>query len=99
MSELHDDLFGDLPPRDVVPRRGMTREQVMKINAAIGTTCQLEIPGEVTLDVDGIPTAVAPSRTEPHLFAGFAISDRELASLDLTPEDVPNVDVIERKNP
>lgn len=99
MSERHNGLFSGLPPRDIVPGRKLTREQVLKINAAIGTTCQLEIPGEVTLDMDGIPIAVGPSRSEPHMFAGFIITERELADLDLSPEQVPHIRVIERKNP
>lgn len=87
-------IFGDPPPRDIVPGPGLTRDDVLRMNAMTGKPVTATYPGDVITDVDGIPIGVQPSRTEEITFGGVALTRRQLADLDLTPEDVPNVHVL-----
>lgn len=88
------ELRRDPAPRDVVPGGGLTREDVLRMNAATGTIREGTVPGRVLIDVDGIPTAVEPSRTIRSYFGGIGLTRAQLAALDLTPEDVPNVYIL-----
>ncbi|WML63204.1 hypothetical protein [Rhodococcus sp. AH-ZY2] len=88
------DLFRDDHPRDVVPGSGLTREDVLRMDAMTGRAVTATYPGQVLTDLDGVPIGVEPSRTEQITFGGVALTLRQLAELDLTPEDVPNVRIL-----
>lgn len=82
-------------PQDIVPPRGMTRETLLKLNAAVGSDVVYEEPGEVTEDVDGIPAWVAPSKRFSATLNAATVSLREVQAVGLTRADVPNLHVIE----
>lgn len=97
MSEA-DAIFGNhLPPRDLVRGPGLTRADLIAMNAAVGTVVTGEIAGEVLLDVDGIPNAVGPSEKVSSYCGGIVVSSDQLHALGLTRQDVPNVTVLDRK--
>lgn len=82
-------------PRDIVPGAGMTRETMLRQNAAVGTWSQVTVPGEVLLDVDGCPIGMTASTTEGVYFGGVIVTRSQLARLGLTPEDVPKLHEID----
>lgn len=86
-------------PRDVVPGSGLTREDILAMDEAIGTRVNVQTPGEVLCDVDGIPTAVEPTRHRTASLAGVVLTSRDLQRVGLTPEDVPNISVVTPDDP
>lgn len=99
--ELARRLFdpSNSPPADVVPGSGLTREVLLAQNAATGTWQKVRIPGEVILDVDGNPIGMEPSREESVCFGGTVVTRSQLEKLGLTPDDVPNVKVMDDPTP
>ena len=93
-------LFGDAdrPPADVVPGEGPTRADYLRWNGATGKPSTGTRPGEVLLDPDGIPIGVGPSTEQTVIFGGVAVTRSELARVDLTPEDVPNLHLLPEPN-
>lgn len=83
------------PPPDVVPpeRRPMDRAELLRLNDQSGWA-EVTIPGEVILDADGIPTGVGPSRTET-VHRSTTVTTDDLESAGLTPDDVPELVVVE----
>lgn len=86
--------FVDPPPEDVVPRRGPDADTLRLLDAAHGQQVQIVIPGEVVVDVDGIPIAVEPPTTTTGSLAGATINRAELAATGLTEQEVPNVRIV-----
>jgi len=84
----------DTVPVDIVPT-GLTRDAVLRMNAAVGTPVQLTTPGEVLLDPAGMPLGVEASSTETILLGGGAVTRSQLVGLGLRPEDVPNLTVMD----
>lgn len=83
-------------PADVIPRRpGPSRDAILAMNAAMGAPVDLEHPGEVMVDLDGIPVAVEPSRRERAVFAGATLTRADLDRVGLVPADVPNIRTID----
>lgn len=91
------DLFNtdNLPPADIVPGSGPTREDYLHWNDSVGTGTQVLQPGEPVLDVDGIPTAMPPAEVVGVYFGGAVVTRAELERVGLTPDDVPNLKVID----
>ncbi|MDQ1247532.1 MAG: hypothetical protein QG597_1902 [Actinomycetota bacterium] len=83
--------FDPPPPPDIVARRGIDADTLRLLDAAQGQQVQIHIPGEVVVDVDGIPIAVEPSTVTAGSLAGFTISRAELAATGLTEKEVPSV--------
>lgn len=50
-------------PKDVVPRRDPDPAVIERLRKAHGETVTVTVPGEVILDVDGIPAGVTESTT------------------------------------
>jgi hypothetical protein len=73
-------------PKDVV-HTGLTVEVLDKLNAAAGKPATITEPGEVLLDVDGIPNAVGPSTTSTGTIGAVAVSCKQLARLGVELED------------
>lgn len=88
-------VFGSPPPRDVVRGSGLTREAVIHQNDMTGKTVQITIPGHVIEDADGNPIGMTPSETSTGTFGGTCMTLRELEAVGLTPEQVPNIRVID----
>lgn len=88
----------DRPPRDVVPPGpGPSRETLLAMNDAVGTVVEQVIPGEVLVDLDGVPVAVEPSRTETSVFGGATVTRADLDRAGLTEADVPCLTVYRPK--
>jgi hypothetical protein len=91
--------FDDLPPRDIVPRAGLTLDVLRRMNDAAGTAVIVTEPGRVLADVDGVPTAVEPpdAPTTAHL-AAAVVSPADLERLGLNRDDLardyPNIRVL-----
>ncbi len=85
----------DPAPRDVVPRRGLTREDVQRMNDNAGKPVTYTLPGELYEDAFGGPLAVGEPETGTAIFAGSAISKAEADRLGLTQEEIPRVHIID----
>lgn len=83
------------PPRDIVPGSGLSREDLLRQNANVGSVVDFHIPGEILEDSDGNPIGMTPSRTEKTIFGGASVTPAQLEAVGLTPDDVPNLDVVE----
>lgn len=88
----------DSVPEDVVPPTQLTRderrEHLLLMNRIADTYAEITIPGEVILDIDGLPVGVEAARTETVMRGGAVISTRDLELAGLTAEDVPNLCVV-----
>ena len=87
----------DSVPEDIVPPTPMTREErrehLLFMNRIADTYAEITLPGEVILDVDGMPVGVGPARTEwVHRSACVTTADLERAGL--TADDVPKLSVV-----
>lgn len=93
------DLFNPdgAPPADVVRGPGPTREDYLRWNDSVGKGTQVTQPGEPVLDVDGIPIAMPPTETVDVYLGGVVVTTAELARVGLTPDDVPNLRVLNAK--
>lgn len=91
----------DTPPPDVVPpqRRESTAESYRRMNEAVGKVVTGTEPGEVLLDADGVPIGVGPTRQVRSIFGGAAVTVDQLARVGLTPQDVPNLTIINPPTP
>lgn len=89
----------DRPPEDVVPHERATpaemREHYLRMNAIAGTWVEVTIPGDVILDPDGVPIGVGESRTELTYHGGAVVMRYQLEDVGLTPEDVPNLSILD----
>lgn len=85
-------------PRDVVPGPGPTRDDLVRWNATVGQVVTGTIPGRLIEDVDGMPLGVEPSREITSIFGGASVTTAQLDAAGLTPDDVPNLDVIDPPN-
>ncbi len=86
----------DNPPHEYAGETiGLTREDLLAQNEAAGTWAEVTIPGKVDFDVDGVPSGVGPSTTEAVYRGPTVVTRSQLAALDLTPEDVPNLVVMD----
>lgn len=89
----------DQPPDDVVPTTKATpdemRQHYLRMNEIAGTWVEITIPGEVILDVDGMPIGVEPSRVENAYHGGAGVTRYQLEDVGLKPEDVPKLKVID----
>lgn len=83
-------------PRDVVPARGLDREALIELNAAVGGYVEVIVPGEVVADLDGIPSAVGPSTVERASIARCVVMAADVERAGLTAEELPNIHVVER---
>lgn len=82
-------------PADVVPKAGITAETLLQLNAAIGQQISHQEPGEIMTDLNGLPSAVEdPTITEATL-GGAVVTAAEVKAAGLTPDDIPNIDVID----
>lgn len=70
------------------------RARLLRLNELVGQSLNVIVPGEVLLDLDGIPAGVTASRHLPALTLGAVIASTELDRAGLTPEDVPNLKII-----
>lgn len=82
-------------PRDVVPAEGLTRDDLLRMNEAVGTAATGTIPGKVIVDVDGLPIGVEESRTETTVFGGAVVTSADLERNGLTADDVPHLTVMD----
>jgi hypothetical protein len=88
---LHSDI-----PRDIVPGSGLDRDTLLHQNAMVSDIArEVTIPGEVIEDVDGNIIGMTASRTEHVSFGGAVVTRAQLDAAGLTPEDVPNLHVLE----
>lgn len=80
------------------PPAAPTREAVLRMNAEAGMADHghglLEVPGELVLDVDGVPLEVGLSVHVPMTTTEPSIATATLLRLGLTAADVPNLAVI-----
>lgn len=94
--------FPEPVPRDIVRGPGLTREALKRMNDMTGTVVDYTTPGEVLLDMDGMPNGVGPSTTSRSYFGGVAITPRDVERLGLTDEELTtefqNVRVIDVPN-
>lgn len=86
-------------PRDVVPGSGLTREDLLRRNEMADTWREVTTPGEMTFDVDGMPTGFGPPTTEQVYDAGTVITRSQLEATGLTEADVPNLIVTDDYRP
>lgn len=90
-------------PADVVPYPELTRaerrEHLLTLNECADTWTEVTLPGEVVLDVDGIPIGVSAPRTECVYRAGSVITERDLERAGLTADDVPKLTINPNPNP
>ena len=93
MNDWLNELNRDRPPADVVPGEGLTRADLLRMNSTVGKPVTGTVPGEVMLDLDGIPNAVEPARKVTSIFGGAQVTRAQLAAAGLTPHDVPNLHV------
>lgn len=88
-------------PRDVVPPSGLTLADLRVASDAADTWAEITEPGELLLDVDGVPCGVGPTQTIEVYRAGMCITQAVADRLGLTPADLaenyPGIDV--RPNP
>jgi hypothetical protein len=60
----YNDLPFDAAPRDLVPRAQHGSQQDDVLQAIMSSrTVAIHMPGEVTVDIDGVPDSVSPART------------------------------------
>lgn len=84
------------PPADVVPpSSGPTADTYRRMSALVGRPVRAEFPGEVVCDVDGVPAGVGPSRRVDATMARPIVTRDQLERVGLTPEQVPNLYVID----
>lgn len=90
MSDYNEDH-----PADVVPKAGITADTLLRLNSAIGQQISHQEPGEIMTDLDGVPIAAEdPTITEATL-GGAVVTAAEVKAAGLTPDDIPNIDVID----
>lgn len=85
----------DDAPEDIVPRAGLDRETILKLNTIALQHATYHVPGELLEDVDGLPLGVGPSTTEPVTIARPVITRTELENAGLTEEEIPNIRIRE----
>ena len=85
------------PPKDVVPPAPLTREQLLRVNDAVGTAVHVSEPGEVLTDTDGVPIGVGPTVTSSATLGSWPVYRDQLDAAGLTPDDVPNLTIIDRE--
>lgn len=103
MDEPHDELDwlrnaidrAESAPPDVVPPTGLTREDLLRMNDNTGTWTEVHTPGEVICDADGIPIGMTAGETNTVYFGGATVTPAQLEAVGLTPDDVPNLDVVD----
>lgn len=90
-------VLQNLPADDAIPRPELTAEDYLHMDRMVGrTNITLTEPGVVIPDVDGNPNYMGPERTWNWAAAAPPIFPPEqLAAVGLTPEDVPNLAVLE----
>ena len=71
----------------------MKREDYIAQNAAVGTWYRPQ--PEFLEDVDGMPLGISLNTCEFGYNGGTIVTRAELAAVGLTPEDVPNLTIIE----
>lgn len=81
-------------PRDVVPPTASTRDTLLRMNAMVGEIVTVLNPGEIVEDVDGFPIGMTENTVTRAPFAGAVVTPAHLASVGLTPQDVPNLTII-----
>src|SRR5699024_5272452 len=82
----------DPTPTDVVDREpgpGITLETLRAQDDAAGTWAMITQPGEVILDIDGVPTGVQPGEQVPVERSGPVISAADAQRLGIDPADYP----------
>ncbi|HPY26002.1 MAG TPA: hypothetical protein PLK19_16965 [Mycobacterium sp.] len=89
------ETFDPPPPPDIVPRAGIDADTLRQLDAAQGQQVQIHIPGEVVVDVDGIPIAVEPPTTTTGSLAGVIVTRAELAATGLTEQEVSRVRIVD----
>lgn len=72
----------------------LTRQQLIALNKAAGGPSIHKTPGEVLTDVDGVPTAVAPTEVKRTITYGVIVSKYEVQNAGLTPSELPNLTII-----
>lgn len=82
-------------PPDVVPGAGPTRESWLRMNDAVGTWTEVHTPGEVICDADGIPIGMTAGEVNTVYFGGATVTPAQLEAVGLTPDDVPNLNVVD----
>jgi hypothetical protein len=85
-----------LAPPDVV-RGELTRETLDRLDAMAGREVEITYAGEVVENVDGVPTAVAPSETVTAEVVGLTISRAETDRLGVSENTHPSLHVVDHK--
>lgn len=87
-------------PEDVV-RYGdqRTAEHYQRMNDRTGQSIVFRTPGQPIEDVNGSLVGMTPASEEPATFYGAIVTRHELERVGLSPEDVPNLRVIDAPNP
>lgn len=85
----------DRAPRDVVPGKGLTREDLERQTPNYMRPCTGTIPGEVIQSLDDEFLAVEPSRTVTATFCGTGITRAEADRLGIAPGELPGIHVID----
>lgn len=84
-------------PRDIVRGPGLTYADLQARDLAAGGWADGETPGEVTTDVDGIPTGVAPTiKSRTHVGPTF-ITRAEADRLGVGDNTFKHVRIIDNK--
>jgi len=92
--EVLRNLFRNPAPRDVVRGPGLTREDLRRMNDRTGKLVETTTPGEVVLDVDGVPIGIERDQHGKAIFGGVAIFESDARRLGWTAEEFPNVIVM-----
>lgn len=96
INELEDILaHRTVPPRDVVPPKGLDRETILALNAAAMTDISVTEPPELRCTPEGDPLPMAPSVTEHFTMGKPVIPLHLLKAAGLTEADVPNLRIID----
>ena len=80
-------------PRDIVPRRALTREDVERMAHMAGREVTITHPGQPILDVDGLLIGMSEQSTQTATSAGVAITRAEADRLGIADGDIDGLTI------
>ena len=81
-------------PDDVVPTKGLDRETILALDAAVGTVVTFTEPGTVITGPDGGPIGMTEARIVEATLTAPMIPRAALEAAGLTDAEVPNVRIV-----
>lgn len=87
--------FANKPPQDRVPRKGLDRDTLLKLDAMVaGQRTRFRQDGELLDDGDGNPLTVTDPQYTDATVAGVIVTRRQLDAAGVLPGEVPHIRVI-----